>query len=69
MPSEALHLAATIPDENCHAVWACQDMITVDVADGLGPRNVDGHLSLPGGVGLGVHPNENALGDPLGVYK
>ena len=66
---EALHLAATIPDENCHAVWACQDMITVDVADGLGPRNVDGHLSLPGGVGLGVHPNENALGDPLGVYK
>ena len=66
---EALHLAATIPDENCHAVWACQDMITVDVADGLGPRNVDGHLSLPGGVGLGVHPNENALGDPIGVYK
>jgi len=66
---EALHLAATIPDENCHAVWACQDMITVDVADGLGPRNVDGHLSLPDGAGLGVHPNENALGDPLGVYK
>ena len=66
---EALHLAATIPDENCHAVWACQDMITVDVADGLGPRNVDGHLYLPDGAGLGVHPNENALGDPLGVYK
>lgn len=66
---EALHLAATIPDENCHAVWACQDMITVDVADGLGPRNVDGHLSLPDGAGLGVHPNENTLGDPLGVYK
>ena len=66
---EALHLAATIPDENCHAVWACQDMITVDVADGLGPRKVDGHLSLPDGAGFGVHSNENALGDPLGVYK
>ncbi|MEX0366574.1 MAG: enolase C-terminal domain-like protein, partial [Ruegeria sp.] len=66
--TEALHLAATIPDAHCHAVWACQDMITVDIAGGRGPRNVDGHLHLPETPGLGVHPDEDALGDPVAVY-
>ena len=66
--TEALHLAATIPDQNIRAVWACQDMITVDVANGRGPRNVDGHLHLPEEPGLGVHPDEDALGDPVANY-
>ncbi|WP_170608635.1 mandelate racemase/muconate lactonizing enzyme family protein [Ruegeria arenilitoris] len=67
--TEALHLAATIPDENCHAVWACQDMITVEIAAGRGPRNRDGHLHLPETPGLGVHPDKTTLGDPVGVYR
>jgi L-alanine-DL-glutamate epimerase-like enolase superfamily enzyme len=67
--AEALHLAATIPDDHCHAVWACQDMLTVDIADGRGPRNKDGHLHLPEAPGLGVHPDEEALGDPLAIYS
>ena len=67
--TEALHLAATIPDGNCLAVWACQDMITTDIADGRGPRNVNGHLHLPEAPGLGVHPDEDALGPPLEVYE
>jgi L-alanine-DL-glutamate epimerase-like enolase superfamily enzyme len=66
---EALHLAATIPDHACHAVWACQDMLTVDIADGHGPRNINGHLHLPEFPGLGVSPNEDALGDPFRVYS
>lgn len=66
--TEALHLAATIPDDNCHAVWACQDMITVDIAGGRGPRNTGGHLHLPEIPGLGVHPDEDALGAPVAVY-
>ena len=66
--AEALHLAATIPDAHCHAVWACQDMLTVDVAGGRGPRNRDGHLHLPEAPGLGVHPDEDAFGDPVAVY-
>ncbi|MBY6116632.1 mandelate racemase [Mameliella alba] len=66
--TEALHLAATVPDANCRAVWACQDMITLDIAGGRGPRNVDGHLHLPETPGLGVHPDETTLGDPVGVY-
>ena len=67
--TEALHLAATIPDHNCHAVWACQDMITLDIAPGKGPRNQDGHLHLPEEPGLGVHPDESLLGDPVALYK
>ena len=66
--TEALHLAATIPDAHCHAVWACQDMITKDITGGRGPRNIDGHLHLPEAPGLGVHPDENALGDPVARY-
>lgn len=67
--TEALHLAATIPDANCRAVWACQDMITIDIAGGRGPRNRAGHLNLPETPGLGVHPDEQALGDPVAVYR
>ncbi len=67
--TEALHLAATVPDDNCLAVWACQDMLTVDIAGGRGPRNTDGHLHLPEAAGLGVHPDEEALGDPVAVYS
>jgi L-alanine-DL-glutamate epimerase-like enolase superfamily enzyme len=66
--TEALHLSATIPDENIRAVWACQDMLTVDIADGRGPRNIDGHLHLPENPGLGVHPDEASLGQPVAVY-
>ena len=67
--TEALHLAATIPDINCHAVWACQDMLTVDIADGRGPRNKAGHLHLPEEPGLGVEPNEDQLGHPVAIYQ
>lgn len=67
--TEALHLAATIPDHACRAVWACQDMITVDIAGGRGPRNVAGHLHLPDAPGLGVHPDEDALGPPVARYE
>ena len=67
--TEALHLAATIPDANCYAVWACQDMLTIDIASGRGPRNIDGHLHLPEAPGLGVHPNADALGTAVAVYQ
>lgn len=67
--TEALHLAATIPDGNMLGVWACQDMLTVDVADGRGPRNKDGHLTLADAPGLGVHPDPDRLGNPVAVYR
>ena len=67
--AEALHLAATIPDANCLGVWACQDMLTRDIAAGAGPRNQDGHLKLPEAPGLGVHPDETSLGAPVARYS
>ncbi len=67
--SEALHLAATIPDENILGVWACQDMITAEIAGGAGPRATDGHLTLSRDAGLGVHPDEKALGKPFAIYE
>lgn len=67
--TEALHLAATIPDDNMLAVWACQDMLTIDIADGAGPRAQKGHLHLSEKSGLGVHPDEKALGIPVAIYK
>ncbi len=67
--TEALHLSATVPDHASRAVWACQDMITAEIASGRGPRNIDGHLHLPEEPGLGVQPDEEALGDPVAVYS
>ena len=66
--AEALHLAATLPDERLLGVWACQDMLSVDIAGGRGPRNIDGHLHLPEAPGLGVAPDEEALGEPVAIY-
>ncbi|MEM6635135.1 MAG: mandelate racemase/muconate lactonizing enzyme family protein [Pseudomonadota bacterium] len=67
--TEALHLSATFPNSNRLGVWACQDMLTVDVAGGRGPRNRDGFLHLPETPGLGVHPDEDALGLPVAVFS
>ena len=66
--TEALHLAATVPGRNLLGVWSCQDMLAEDIADGRGPRNVDGHLRLPESPGLGVHPDASALGTPVAAY-
>ena len=67
--TEALHLAATIPDKMCHAVWSCQDMITIDIAPGRGSRASNGYLHLSKKPGLGVHPDESLLGTAVAVYK
>lgn len=66
--TEALHLAATCPAQTCHAVWACQNMIMAEIADGRGPRAEQGHLTLPEGAGLGVRPDETAL-TPVVEYR
>jgi L-alanine-DL-glutamate epimerase-like enolase superfamily enzyme len=62
------HLVATIPDHHCHALWACQYMLTVDIAGGSGPRNVNGHLHLPEAPGPGVKPDEDAPGSTVAIY-
>ena len=67
--AEAAHLAQSIPDEFRLGCWACQDMITVDIAPGKGPRNQNGMLTVSEAPGLGFAPDENLLGDPVARYE
>jgi len=67
--TEAAHLAQSIPDEFIKACWSCQDMLTVDIAPGSGPRCTDGYITVDETPGLGVVPDESLLGDPVAVYR
>ncbi|MDD9910366.1 MAG: mandelate racemase/muconate lactonizing enzyme family protein [Ahrensia sp.] len=67
--TEAAHLAQTIPDAFIQACWSCQDMLTVDIAPGSGPRTVDGVITIDDTPGLGAMPDENLLGDPVAIYE
>lgn len=66
--NEAAHLAQSIPDEFIRAGWSCQDMLTIDIAPGSGPRCIDGFITVDETPGLGVEPDEAILGDPIAVY-
>lgn len=66
--TEAAHLAQSTPQEFCRACWSCQDMLTVDIAPGRGPRIIDGHITVSDQPGLGVAPDETLLGTPVAVY-
>ena len=65
--TEALHLAATVPDPNCYADWTCPNVITVDIAGG--PGNREGHLHVPQEPGLGVCPGKNTSGGAVALYQ
>lgn len=67
--TEAAHLSQSIPLEFRLGTWACQDMLTVDVAPGRGARSDGGKLTVSSEPGLGVAPDEAALGEPVAVYE
>ncbi|MEL6203865.1 MAG: enolase C-terminal domain-like protein [Pseudomonadota bacterium] len=67
--AEAAALAQSVPESHRLGCWACQDMITVDVAPGRGPRNTGGLLRIGEAPGLGFAPDEDVLGPPLAVYS
>ncbi len=67
--TEAAHLAQSIPREFRLGTWACQDMLTIDIAPGQGARNVDGKLTVSNIPGHGIVPDPAVLGDPVAVYK
>ena len=66
--TEAAHLAQSIPEELVRACWSCQDVPSVDVAPGRGPRCTDGYITVGDAPGLGVEPDAALLGDPVAVY-
>jgi len=67
--TEAAHFAQSIPDEFIKACWSCQDMLTLDIAPGSGPRCVDGFITVDDTPGHGVVPDENMLGKPVANYE
>lgn len=66
--TEAAHLAQSTPDEFMRACRSCQDMLTIDIAPGSGPRCHEGMITIDDTPGIGVEPDESILGDPLAVY-
>ncbi len=67
--TEAAILAQTIPMEFRLGTWACQDMLTVDIAPGQGARNVNGKLTVPDVAGHGIQPDEDTLGARVAVHQ
>ena len=65
----ALHLAASTPDANRLASWLCHYHLAHDPMPGQGARNIDGFAKVPSSPGLGVTPDEAALGPPVAIYE
>lgn len=65
----AIHLASSTPEANRLASWLSHYHLSVDPVPGQGARNVDGFATPPTSPGLGVRPDEDALGDPVAVYR
>ncbi len=66
--TEAAHLAQSIPEEFCLATWACQDMLTVDIAPESGCHTQGGVLTVSDEPGFGVQPDLDMLGEPVAIY-
>ena len=67
--TEAAHLSQSIPRPFRLGTWACQDMLTVDIAPGRGTRSDNGQLTVGEVPGLGFAPDETLLGDPVAIYE
>jgi L-alanine-DL-glutamate epimerase-like enolase superfamily enzyme len=64
----AIHLAASCPEANRLASWLCHYHLSVDPVPGQGARNENGVATPPSLPGLGVCPEEDALGVAVAVY-
>ena len=65
----AIHLAASTPDANRLVSWLCHYHLAVDPAPEQGTRNSGGVAVLPSIPGLGIAPDETAIGAPVATYE
>ena len=65
----ATHLAASTPDANRLASWLCHYHLALDPVPGQGARNSGGVAVPPSAPGLGVAPDETAIGAPVAIYE
>jgi L-alanine-DL-glutamate epimerase-like enolase superfamily enzyme len=63
------HFAQAMPKNRCLGAWSCQEMVTVDPAPGRGARNINGNIPPPDLPGLGVEPDLDVLGRPIGRFR
>ncbi len=64
----AIHLASSTPQEFRLASWLCHYHLDVDPVANQGARNERGIARPPSQPGLGVVPDEIALGEPVAIY-
>ena len=64
----AIHLAASTPAANRMDSWLCHYHLAVDPVPGQGARNAKGQATPPSLPGLGVVPDDGALGDAVAAY-
>ena len=65
----AIHLAASTPDANRLASWLCHYHLALDPVSGQRARNSGGVTVPPSAPGLGVAPDETAIGAPVAIYE
>lgn len=58
------HLAHSTPTELLFTATDFNSYVTVDIAEGA-PRRTDGRMASSSEPGLGIHPIDSALGDPV----
>lgn len=66
--SALLHLAQSTPRRNLRCALDCRDMVTLQAADFDAPIR-DGGAEAPDAPGLGIAVREEALGEPVAVYR
>ncbi|MEM6664196.1 MAG: mandelate racemase/muconate lactonizing enzyme family protein [Pseudomonadota bacterium] len=64
----AIQLASSTLDTHRMASWLCYDHLAIDPVAGQGARNINGFAAPPSVPGLGVTPDEGALGAPESAY-
>ncbi len=62
------YVAQSIPREFMIGAWDGHALMTIDPAPGRGTHAVNGCLEAPEEPGLGVEPDLDIIGDPVGVY-
>lgn len=63
-----LHIAATVQPHLLEAVWTAGSYIEQHYDPKNGIKIENGHFKLPGGIGLGITPDETLFGAPVASY-
>ena len=64
-----IHLAAPTHDANRLASWLCYYPLSLDPMPGQGALNSSGSAVPPSPPGLGVAPDETAIGATVAIYE